>query len=204
MLAGAFRHVTSAASALVVAACFSPTLAGATGTGAGSPGPTFVAGPGALSVRPAGSGVAGGPGPAAAVAGTRYGHGPAGYRGLGRSGPGYGYGYGRQYPFGAAFGLPWALDGLYPGYLPDGPGEPGFAQPLRPEWPTTIGIPASPVQPPALYVVGGNARPAVRDRRGASPASSADPRVVAGLRRDPEAGAAGVAPPLFIRVPSGR
>jgi hypothetical protein len=36
---------------------------------------------------------------------------------------------------------------------------------IRPEWPTAIGIPPSPVQPPAIYVIGGERRNASLSRR---------------------------------------
>lgn len=134
------------------------------------------------------------------------------YRGslrpVGRGGFGAGYGgFGERYGRGAYgsggyglsfLGLPWGSEQLGFGY-PDGL---GLAQPARPDRPSSLGIPPSPVQPPALYVIG-QAQPAARVRRETRSYPSAGSRVVAGLaERAREPGAA--AAPLFIRIPSGR
>ena len=134
--------------------------------------------------------------------GRPFGYGAAGFRsGTGRYGQGnrfgrgygngYGYGYGGGYgfgfgglPIGYGFG-PW--DDAFGGY----DGEPAPAS--KPEWPSRIGIPASPVLPPAIYVIGGSPRNAAAPVRRGS-------RAAATTRSLDQVASA----PRFITVPSGR
>ena len=142
----------------------------------------------------AGAGRLGGPssrgGVAASLrAGRSFGLGTASAfgRGAGRFGRGsrFGYGYGYGYlglPIGYGYGSDWSGTA---------PAEPMFAP--APQWPVQVGIPASPVAPPAIYVIGGSRRaaaaPAARSRGSATVT--------------PRAGQLASAP-RFITVPSAR
>ena len=97
---------------------------------------------------------------------------------------GYGYGGLLGLPIGYGYG-PW--DDGYARYAEEPEPVP------KPEWPTRVGIPPSPVAPPAIYVIGGGRKAAAAPRR-----RSAGPGSATG-------GSAQVAAaPRFIPVPSGR
>lgn len=101
----------------------------------------------------------------------------------GRFGHDYGYGFG-------GFGLPIGYG--YGSWTDDG--RPAEQETSKPGLPVAIGIPASPVQPPAIYVIG------------------TSPKGAASIRR-PRPGSAGTSgqaasklasAPRFVSVPSGR
>jgi hypothetical protein len=103
--------------------------------------------------------------------------------------------YGRGFGFGGGF----LGAGYFGGCCGAEGGVAAIEERIKPEWPTSIGIPPSPVLPPAIYVIGGERRKASATRRttrrpgaakGAfSPGASA-PRLASGAR--------------FIPVPNGR
>ena len=101
-----------------------------------------------------------------------------------RHGFGYGYGGWLGLPIGYGYGV-W--DDRLAGYS----GEPEPAP--KPEWPTMIGIPPSPVAPPAIYVIGSSRRAAAASAR----RSAAVPSVSRGSAQVASA-------PRFIRVPARR
>ena len=97
------------------------------------------------------------------------------------------------FPFGVG------LDGL--GTFPEP--LPADAPPPKQDLPTTIGIPASPVEPPAIYVIGG--------RTGSSRAAAGSASVRTGqpapvVRETANTGRSEqvASGPLILRVPSGR
>jgi hypothetical protein len=193
MRPGAFR-LPFAAACLIAASAFSPDVSAAPRAG-------FSAG-----VRPVGFGhhstvgFGGRPafglrafGPRTGWAGSapaRFGRYDAFGRhraGFGRYGRGFGFGGG---VFGSAFlGGCCGAEG----------GVAAIEERIKPEWPTSIGIPPSPVLPPAIYVIGGERRNASLARRttrrsaaakGAFSAGAAAPRLASGAR--------------FIPIPNGR
>ena len=78
--------------------------------------------------------------------------------GAGRVGHGDRFGYGGLFGLPIGYGSgPW--DNGYTGH----PEEPEPAP--KPEWPTRVGIPPSPVAPPAIYVIGGGRKAAAAPRK---------------------------------------
>jgi hypothetical protein len=106
------------------------------------------------------------------------------------------FGRRRDFGYGGYLGLPV-------GYAYDPWAEPGTVlaepeRPLRPEWPTSIGIPPSPVSPPAIYVIG-------RDRRdGARVSRRQTGRAGSGMQVSDGTSPRLASGPVFIPVPSGR
>lgn len=117
-------------------------------------------------------------------------HGGAFHRARFRYGGWYGGGFGYS---GAFYGLPYAYADGY-NYVTGG--APPVLGP--PQWPVAVGIPPSPVQPPAIYVIGGNRQNAAVSRRGRSPASADRARISESASGQMASG------PAFIRVPPGR
>jgi hypothetical protein len=186
MRPGASR-LSFAAACLGLIAASSEIQAAPRGAGLGFAGSAFSVGAGrhgrAGAVRPGGL-----TGYDQLSAGRfRYGHGNRfGYGNRLGYGGRYGYGYGDRFGHGYGFGGPFGY-GFGGGYAWGGGTSVVEAAPPRPAWPTTIGIPASPVQPPAIYVIGGT------------------PRSAASSRRTERAGNATVASgPRIITLPSGR
>ena len=179
-------HLSFAPALAVLAAVFAqPASAAPLGGGAGPARAGYssgFAGAGRIGRPSSRGGVA-----ASLRAGRSFGFGTASPfgRGAGRFGRGnrFGYGYGYGY-----LGLPigYGSEGLNAS-----PAEPIFAP--VPQWPVQVGIPASPVAPPAIYVIGGSRRAAAAS--GARPAGSAT--VTRGTGQLASA-------PRFITVPSGR
>ncbi|NNM72580.1 hypothetical protein [Enterovirga aerilata] len=127
-----------------------------------------------------------------ALAGTRYERNEAllRRRAAFRHGRPFGWGYG------AFHGLPLGYGGFLASYGAE-PILPEFVPPLpKPEWPAAIGIPPSPVEPPAIYVIGER-----RASVGLSRPKRAGGKPVAVSRGRPGQIASG---PVFIRIPSAR
>jgi hypothetical protein len=178
MRPGAFHLSFAAALALILAAPANPASAAPQARGAGAAGAGHVfhmAHRGGLRAR-IGQGRVLGPRLPAFRHGAgrfdrrdRFGHGYGGLLGL----P-IGYGYG-------------AWDDGYAGYNEEPEPAP------KPEWPTRVGIPPSPVAPPAIYVIGGGRKAAAAPRKrsaASAPAAGGSAQVASA--------------PRFIPVPSGR
>jgi hypothetical protein len=202
MRPGASRLYLAAALALAASSAFSPVLsAPRAGAGVGTR-PAFAGHGGRLIPRPH-------IGPPRDTYGAR-----AGFLAL----PGRGFGatdaffwrradvrrfgrFGRYgLGFGAFYGLPYGADcdcgvGAYDGEALAG--EPKSVG--KPEWPTTIGIPPSPVAPPALYVIGSERRNASVSRR-----RSAQVSIRNGIQASGATSGRLASGPMFIQVPSGR
>jgi hypothetical protein len=202
MRPGASRLYLAAALALAASGAFSPVLsAPRAGAGVGAR-PAFVGQSGRLISRPP---VGPRPGTYSAQAGfgvlpgERFGAIDAFFR---RRGDFRRFGrFGRYGPgFGAFYGLPYGADCDCGGGAYDGEAMAGEPKSVgKPEWPTTIGIPPSPVAPPALYVIGSERRNASVSRR-----RSAQVSIRNGIQASGATSGRLASGPMFIQVPSGR